>query len=87
MCSTLHVCLAHWLSRLPPAIPEHHCRCVLPQADFVSRGMWEGAITKGMTRQEQGVLKAPLVYAEIMSFIKVRTGRGVLGMKALCLLH
>lgn len=37
----------------------------------MSRGMWEGAITKGFTKQELAVLKAPLVYAEIMSFIKV----------------
>jgi hypothetical protein len=51
---------------------EAHLSCLFLQADFVSRGMWEGAITKGFTKQELAVLKAPLVYAEIMSFIKVR---------------
>jgi hypothetical protein len=33
--------------------------------------MWDGAVVKGMSRQERDILKAPLVYAEIMSFIKV----------------
>ena len=46
------------------------------QADFVSRGMWEGAIAKGFSKQELNILRAPLVYAEIMSFIKVRRGCG-----------
>lgn len=63
------------------------CSCLLLQADFVSRSMWDGRVTRGMTRQELAVLKAPLVYAEIMSFIKVRTGRGVLGSNFCCLLH
>jgi hypothetical protein len=43
----------------------------VPQVDFVSKRMWDGAIVKGMSRQERDILKAPLVYAEIMSFIKV----------------
>jgi hypothetical protein len=73
--------LPQWLLlRLPAAAaaaaPAHRCwcGCLLLQADFVSRSMWDGRVTKGMTRQELAVLKAPLVYAEIMSFIKVRTG-------------
>lgn len=41
------------------------------QVDFVSKRMWDGVIVKGMSRQERDILKAPLVYAEIMSFIKV----------------
>lgn len=49
----------------------------------MSRSMWDGRVTRGMTRQELAVLKAPLVYAEIMSFIKVRTGTGVLGVELL----
>jgi len=50
-----------------PCCVSLHCL----QADFVSKGMWDGAITKGMSKQEVALLRAPLVYAEIMSFIKV----------------
>lgn len=40
------------------------------QADFVSRRMWD-KITKGLSRKEVAQLRAPLVFAEIMSYIKV----------------
>lgn len=43
---------------------------VIPvSADFVCAGMWS-AMTKGLTKEQKACLKAPLVYQEVMSYIK-----------------
>lgn len=45
------------------------CFTFVPPADFVSPGMWS-AMTKGLSKEEKARLKAPLVYQEVMSYIK-----------------
>lgn len=74
-CHAWHRMMGHvWVWALvscPDVLTGWHAVCCPLQAEFVQRCMWEGAITRGFTKQELGVLKAPLVYAEIMSYIKV----------------
>jgi hypothetical protein len=53
---------------VPACNAAHHT--TMRQADFVSRRMWD-KITKGLSRKEVAQLRAPLVFAEIMSYIKV----------------
>jgi hypothetical protein len=47
---------------------QHYPGREITYAEFVSVGMWS-KMTKGLKKEEKACLKAPLVYAELMSYI------------------
>lgn len=49
---------------------QHYPSREITYAEFVSPVMW-GRMTKGLRKEEKACLKAPLVFAELMSYIKV----------------
>jgi hypothetical protein len=51
-------------------VGQHYPGREVTYAEFVSVGMWS-KMTKGLKKEEKACLKAPLVYAELMSYIKV----------------
>lgn len=48
---------------------QHYPSREITYADFVSDAMWN-KMTKGLKKDQKACMKAPLVYAELMSYIK-----------------